>query len=110
LAVFAGFSFYTWGTAVGAGTTYGLVLSCVSSLVSYLVMESAYHHKNGSFMGVALGSIIMRMFNLLFAFAIGLYVIKFNSTGMVVGMFLSYFSYLVVEIAYLHAKAFLLED
>ena len=110
LGMFAGYAFYSWGTAFVYATLYGNLLSTVSSFVSYLVMESAYNHKNSGFMGIALGSIIMRMFNLLFAFAIGLYAIQFNSTGMVVGMFLSYFSYLVVEIAYLHSKAFLLED
>ena len=56
------------------------------------------------FLGVALGSVFVRLFSLIFAFAIGQFFLKMNVFGMATGMFTAYFSYLVVEISYFHKK------
>jgi hypothetical protein len=83
----------------------GMGLCTVTSLFSFILTEWAIEHKsNELFLGVALGSIFVRLFTLLFAFAIGEFLLKLNVMGMVTGMFVAYFSYLVVELAYFHKK------
>lgn len=83
----------------------GMGLCTVTSLFSFILTEWAIEHKsNELFLGVALGSLFVRLFTLLFAFAIGEFLLKLNVMGMVTGMFVSYFSYLVVELAYFHKK------
>lgn len=86
---------------------FGVVICVLSSALSFFLTEWAFDQPRDIFMGVALGSITVRMFNLLFAFAIGVFFIKFNTTGLAIGMFVSYFSLLVIEIAYVHNKGLL---
>ncbi len=83
----------------------GMALCTLTSLFSFFLTEWAIENRsNEVFLGVALGSIFVRLFTLLFAFAIGEFLLKLNVMGMVTGMFVSYFSYLVVELAYFHKK------
>ena len=92
------------------GCAFGAVLCSVSSIVSFLVSEWAFDQPKGLFMGVALGLIIVRMFNLLFAFAVGLFFLKFDAMGMTWGMFIMYFAYLALEVAYVHKKGLLIGE
>jgi len=82
----------------------GMALCTVTSLVSFVLTEWAMDKPDEVFLGVALGSIFVRLFTLLFAFAIGQFVLKLHVFGMVTGMFVSYFAYLIIEISYFHKK------
>jgi hypothetical protein len=84
---------------------FGMALCTVSSVISFFITEWAIDLPNEAFFGVAFGSIVVRIFTLLFAFAIGQFVFKMDSMGMAFGMFATYFSYLVIEIAYIHKKS-----
>jgi hypothetical protein len=89
---------------------FGMALCTVSSIISFLITEWAFDQPKDVFMSVALGMVIVRMFNLLFAFAIGLFFLKFDAIGMAAGMIINYFAYLVVEIAYVHKKGLLIGE
>ena len=54
---------------------------------------------------VALGSIFVRIFGLVVVFGMCQFLFKMNPMGLVSGMFVTYFSYLVVEISYIHKKS-----
>ncbi|HYM19693.1 MAG TPA: hypothetical protein VEW28_01680 [Candidatus Kapabacteria bacterium] len=82
----------------------GMALCTVTSLISFVLTEWAIDKPDEIFLGIALGSIFVRLFTLLFAFAIGEFILKLHVFGMVTGMFVSYFSYLIVEISYFHKK------
>jgi hypothetical protein len=84
---------------------FGLGLCTVSSIISFFITEWAVDLPDNVFFGVAFGSVVVRIFTLLFAFAIAQFVFKMNPMGMVSGMFSAYFSYLVIEIAYIHKKS-----
>jgi hypothetical protein len=84
---------------------FGMGLSAVTSAVSFFITEWAVDRPNNIFFSVAFGSIVVRIFTLLFAFALGQFLFKMNSMGLAAGMFSAYFSYLVIEIAYIHKKS-----
>lgn len=44
------------------------------------------------------------MFNLLLAFCVGFIILKMNPAGIIIGLLVTYFSYLTIEIAYMHNK------
>jgi hypothetical protein len=56
------------------------------------------------FMMVAIMSMVLRMFNLLLAFCVGFIILKMNPAGVIIGLLATYFSYLTIEIAYMHNK------
>lgn len=89
---------------------FGMALCTVSSIISFLITEWAFDQPKEVFMSVALGMVIVRMFNLLFAFAVGLFFLKFDAIGMAAGMIINYFTYLVVEIMYVHKKGLLIGE
>ena len=84
---------------------FGMTLCTVSSVISFFITEWAIDLPSEAFFGVAFGSVVVRIFTLLFAFAIGQFVFKMDSIGMAFGMFATYFSYLVIEITYIHKKS-----
>jgi len=92
------------------GCFFGMALCTVSSIISFLVSEWAFEQPKEIFMGVALGLIVIRMFNLLFAFAVGMFFLKFDGIGMAWGMLVMYFSYLTLEVAYVHKKGLLIGE
>jgi hypothetical protein len=83
----------------------GIAICTVSSVASFFLTEWAIDQPNDIFLGVALGSIFVRVFGLVLAFGMCQFLFKLNSIGLVTGMFGSYFSYLVVEIIYIHKKS-----
>jgi hypothetical protein len=83
----------------------GMALCTVTSIASFFLTEWAIDQPNDIFFGVAIGSIFVRIFGLVMAFALCQFLLKINPIGLVSGMFVSYFSYLVVEIIYIHKKS-----
>jgi hypothetical protein len=83
----------------------GMGLCTVTSVASFFLTEWAIDQPNDIFFGVALASIFVRIFGLVTAFALCQFLLKINSLGLVSGMLVSYFSYLVVEIIYIHKKS-----
>lgn len=83
----------------------GMALCTVTSVASFFITEWAIDQPNDIFFGVAIGSIFVRIFGLVVAFAMCQFLFKVNSIGLVTGMFASYFSYLVIEIIYIHKKS-----
>ena len=83
---------------------FGMALPIVTSFVSFLVTEWAFEQPNMLFMMVSLMSLVLRMFNLLLAFCVGYLILKMNAAGVIVGLLVTYFSYLTIEIAYIHNK------
>lgn len=81
------------------------MLCTVTSVASFFLTEWAIDQPNDIFFGVAIGSIFVRIFGLVVAFAMCQFLFKINSIGLVTGMFASYFSYLVIEIIYIHKKS-----
>ena len=87
---------------------FGMSLPILTSLASFLVTEWAFEQPNLMFMMVALMSIVLRMFNLLLAFCVGYLILKMNPAGVIIGLLVTYFAYLAIEIAYIHNKGRLL--
>jgi hypothetical protein len=87
---------------------FGMALPVVTSFLSFLVTEWAYEQPTMMFMMVALMSLVLRMFNLLLAFCVGFIILKMNPAGVIIGLLVTYFSYLTIEIAYIHNKGKLL--
>lgn len=87
---------------------FGMAVPMLTSFVSFLVTEWAFEQENMLFMTVAILSIIIRIFNLLLAFCVGYLILKLNVGGALIGLLTTYFSYLTVEIAYVHNKGKLL--
>ena len=83
----------------------GVALCTLTSVISFYLTEWAIDQPNDIFFGVAIGSIFVRIFGLVIAFGMCQFLFKINSIGLVTGMFASYFSYLVVEIIYIHKKS-----
>ncbi|MDP4221053.1 MAG: hypothetical protein Q8916_03230 [Bacteroidota bacterium] len=83
----------------------GMGLCTVTSVASFFLTEWAIDQPNDIFFGVAISSIFVRIFGLVLAFAMCQFLFKINPIGLVTGMFASYFSYLVVEIIYIHKKS-----
>lgn len=83
---------------------FGMSLPIITSFVSFLVTEWAFEQPDMMFMMVAIMSIIIRMFNLLLAFCVGYLILKMNPAGVLIGLLVTYFTYLVIEIAYVHNK------
>jgi ABC-type uncharacterized transport system permease subunit len=84
---------------------FGMALCTLMSAVSFFITEWSVDLPNDVFFGVAFGSVVVRIFTALFAFMIAQFAFNMHSIGMVVGMFATYFSYLVIEIVYIHKKA-----
>ncbi len=82
----------------------GMALCTITSFISFLLLEWAIDKPNEVFLGIAFGSIFVRLFTLCIAFAVGQFLLKLSVFGLVTGMFASYFAYLTVEIAYIHKK------
>jgi hypothetical protein len=87
---------------------FGMALPIITSFVSFLVTEWAFEQPTMMFMMVAMMSMILRMFNLLLAFCVGFIILKMNPAGLIIGLLATYFSYLTIEIAYMHNKGKLL--
>ena len=87
---------------------FGMAFPIVSSFVSFLVTEWAYEQPSVLFMTVSILSIVIRMFNLLIAFCVAYLILKMNPAGVIIGLLATYFSYLTIEIAYVHNKGKLL--
>ncbi len=115
LVWFSALTFVLYGGGSWALSTYadhafslacyvGMGLCTVTSIVSFLLVEWSMDKPNDLFLGIAFGSIFVRIFTLLFAFAFGQFLLKLSVFGMVTGMFVTYFSYLIVELAYIHKK------
>ncbi len=83
----------------------GMALCTVTSVASFFLTEWAIDQPNDIFFGVAMGSIFVRIFGLVVAFGMCQFLFKMNPIGLVTGMLISYFSYLVVEIIYIHKKS-----
>lgn len=83
---------------------FGMALPVITSFVSFLVTEWAFEQPNMMFMMVSILSLIVRMFNLLIAFCVGYIILRMNAAGVIIGLLITYFSYLVIEIAYIHNK------
>jgi len=83
----------------------GMGLCTFTSVASFFLTEWAIGQPNDIFFGVAIASIFVRIFGLVMAFALCQFLLKINPIGLVSGMFVSYFSYLVVEIIYIHKKS-----
>src|SRR5258708_5504385 len=105
---------YGGGTLVmnqWAGDTFkmacyiGIAMCTVTSIASFFLTEWAIAQPNDIFFGVAIMSAVVRVFALVMAFAICQFLLKLDSLGLVTGMFVSYFSYLVIEIIYIHKKS-----
>jgi hypothetical protein len=100
------FAMNLWaGEAFKSACYIGIALCTFTSVASFFVTEWAIDQPNDIFFGVAIGSIFVRIFGLVLAFAMCQFLFKINSIGLVTGMFASYFSYLVVEIIYIHKKS-----
>ncbi|MFI5202215.1 MAG: hypothetical protein ACHQNE_07495 [Candidatus Kapaibacterium sp.] len=87
---------------------FGMSLPILTSFASFLVTEWAFEQPNMMFMMVALMSLVLRMFNLLLAFCVGYLILKMNPAGVIIGLLVTYFAYLTIEIAYIHNKGRLL--
>lgn len=87
---------------------FGMAVPVATSFVSFLVTEWAFEQPTMLFMTVAVMSIMLRMFNLLIAFCVGYLILKMNAGGVIMGLLITYFSYLAIEIAYVHNKGKLL--
>jgi hypothetical protein len=87
---------------------FGMSLPILTSFVSFLVTEWAFEQPSMMFMMVSVMSIVVRMFNLLIAFCVGYLILKLNPAGVIIGLLVTYFAYLTIEIAYIHNKGKLL--
>jgi hypothetical protein len=87
---------------------FGMAFPIVTSFISFLITEWAFEQPSMIFFTVAISSLVIRMFNLALAFCVGFVVMKMNVGGVIVGLLGTYFSYLVIEIAYIHNKGKLL--
>jgi hypothetical protein len=91
--------------AFRASCYFGMGLCTLTSVISFFVTEWAIDQPNDIFFGVAISSVFVRIFGLVLTFGICQFLFKMNPIGLVTGMFTSYFSYLVVEITYIHKKS-----
>jgi hypothetical protein len=95
-----------WASETFASACYiGIGLCTLTSIASFFLTEWAIDQPMDIFFGVAIGSIFVRIFGLVIVFGMCQFLFKINSIGLVTGMLASYFSYLVVEIIYIHKKS-----
>lgn len=95
-----------FSTATFTSACYiGMAMCTLTSVASFFITEWAIDQPNDIFFGVAIASIFVRIFGLVLAFGMAQFLFKINPIGLVTGMFTSYFSYLVVEIIYIHKKS-----
>jgi hypothetical protein len=87
---------------------FGMAMPVITSFISFLVTEWAFEQPSPMFVMVAIMSMIIRMFNLLIAFCVAHVILKMNLPGVLIGLLVTYFSYLIIEIAYIHNKGKLL--
>jgi hypothetical protein len=87
---------------------FGMAFPIVTSFISFLITEWAFEQPTMIFFTVSIMSLVIRMFNLLLAFCVGFIVLKMNGAGVIIGLLVTYFSYMVIEIAYIHNKGKLL--
>ena len=87
---------------------FGMSIPVLTSFVSFLVTEWAFEQPSMMFMMVAVMSIVIRMFNLLIAFCVGYLILKMSPAGVILGLLVTYFGYLTIEVAYVHNKGKLL--
>jgi hypothetical protein len=87
---------------------FGMAFPIITSFISFLVTEWAFEQPSMIFFTVAISSLVIRMFNLALAFVVGFVILKMNVGGVIIGLLGTYFSYLVIEIAYIHNKGKLL--
>ncbi len=87
---------------------FGMAFPIISSFISFLVTEWAFEQPGVLFVTVAILSMVIRMFNLLIVFCIGFIILKMNAGGIIIGLLATYFSYLFLEVAYVHNKGKLL--
>jgi len=92
------------------GFYFGMSLPILTSFISFLVTEWAFEQPSAMFMMVAIMSMIIRMFNLLIAFCVGYLILKMSPGGVIIGLLATYFSYMIIEIAYIHNKGKLLGE
>jgi hypothetical protein len=104
LLVGSGFMYFFASPAFMKACYFGMSLPIITSFVSFLVTEWAFEQPTMMFMMVAIMSMILRMFNLLLAFCVGFIILKMNAAGVIIGLLVTYFSYLTIEIAYMHNK------
>ena len=100
------FAFAT--TAFRNALYIGMAAPTLASFLSFLITEWAMDQPIGIWLGVSLGTLMIRVCNLLFAFVVGLVIYKMNAAGLIIGLLGSYFSLLAAEIAYLNNKSSLI--
>jgi lysylphosphatidylglycerol synthetase-like protein (DUF2156 family) len=84
---------------------FGIILCTSTSFVSFMLTEWAYHQPTGIFLMVSMGSVVVRLFNLAIAFGLGQFFLEFSPMALAASLLVSYFSYFVIEIIYIHNKA-----
>ena len=95
-----------FGTSAFRTALYvGMAAPTLASFLSFLAMEWSMEQPLGIWLGVSLGTLMLRVCNLLFAFVVGLVIFKVNMAGLTIGLLVSYFALLSVEIAYLNNKS-----
>jgi hypothetical protein len=87
---------------------FGMAFPAATSFISFLLSEWAFEQPSLIFLSVALGSMVVRTFNLLLVFVVGLLIIKFSMLGLLVGLLGSFLTYMSIEIMYIHNKGSLL--
>jgi hypothetical protein len=83
----------------------GMALCTITSIASFFLAEWVVDQPKDIFIAVAISSVFVRIFALVVAFGVCQFLFKLNPMGLVTGMLISYFSYLVVEIIYIHKKS-----
>ena len=96
------------GAAFMKAFYFGMSLPVITSFVSFLITEWAFEQPSSMFIMVSVMSMIIRMFNLLIAFCVGYLILKMSPAGVIIGLLATYFSYLVIEVSYVHNKGKLL--
>ena len=102
-AAFFAYSNFAW--AHTNALWFGILLCTSTSFVSFMLTEWAYHQPTGIFLMVSMGSVVVRLFNLAIAFGLGQFFLGFNPMALAASLLVSYFSYFVIEVLYIHNKA-----
>lgn len=93
----------SWGST--NALWFGIALCTSTSFISFLLTEWAYRQPTAIFLMVSMGSVVVRLFNLALAFGAGQFFLEFDPMALAASLLGSYFSYLVIEILYIHNKA-----
>lgn len=99
------FAYSNFAWAHSNAIWFGIILCTSTSFVSFMLTEWAYYQTTSIFLMVAMGSVVVRLFNMTFAFALGQFFLGFAPLALATSLLVSYFSYLVIEILYIHHKA-----